>query len=359
MKKRILALLAVTALTVSAFAGCGSSGSTSSASASGSGSASASGETASTGDAEYHIRVGHVLANTHPYEMGLKKMSELAAEKSNGKIAIDVFANSQLGNERDMVEALQLGSQEMVLVSTAVLSSFTDQFLVFDLPFLFDTTEQARAVCDSELGLEILHSVDDQGIKGLAWFENGFRNVTNNVLPIEKPEDLKGIKIRTMESPIHMASFSVMGADPTPMAMGELFTALQQGTLDAQENPLAIIDTNKFYEIQKYLSMTGHFYAPAPLFVATDYFNSMDEESQVALQEAANEAAAYERQCLDDMNAELQQTLADEGMVVNEVDKAPFKEAVQPVYEEYTGTGAGQVNPDILAQVQEMISTME
>ena len=117
--------------------------------------------------------------------MGLKKMSELAAEKSNGKIAIDVFANSQLGNERDMVEALQLGSQEMVLVSTAVLSSFTDQFLVFDLPFLFDTTEQARAVCDSELGLEILHSVDDQGIKGLAWFENGFRNVTNNVLPIE------------------------------------------------------------------------------------------------------------------------------------------------------------------------------
>ena len=162
-----------------------------------------------------------------------------------------------------------------------------------------------------------------------------------------------------MESPIHMASFSVMGADPTPMAMGELFTALQQGTLDAQENPLAIIDTNKFYEIQKYLSMTGHFYAPAPLFVATDYFNSMDEESQVALQEAANEAAAYERQCLDDMNAELQQTLADEGMVVNEVDKAPFKEAVQPVYDEYTGTGAGQVNPDILAQVQEMISTME
>ena len=357
MKKRILSLLAVSALIASALAGCGSSsGSAPDKSGSQQSSAQAEGsQQQDSGEAVYEIRVGHVLANTHPYELGLHKLAELAAEKSGGKISIDVFANSQLGNERDMVEALQLGSQEMVLVSTAVLSSFTDQFLVFDLPFMFDTTEQARGVCDSELGLSILHSIDDQGIKGLTWFENGFRNVTNNVRPIEKPEDLQGIKIRTIESPIHMASFSVMGADPTPMAMGELFTALQQGTLDAQENPLAIIDTNKFYEIQKYLSMTGHFYAPAPLFVATEYYNNMDEESQQALQEAADEAAAYERQCLDDMNAELQQTLADNGMVVNEVDKAPFKEAVKPVYDEYTGTGAGQVNPDILAQVQEML----
>ncbi len=357
MKKRILSLVAVSAIVASVFAGCGG-GSSSTPASSGSVSASASGETATTdtSNAEYKIRVGHVLANTHPYELGLKKLSELAAEKSGGKIAIDVFGNSQLGNERDMVEALQLGSQEMVLVSTAVLSSFTDQFLVFDLPFMFDSTEDARMVCDSDLGTEILHSIDDQGITGLTWFENGFRQVTNNVRPIEKPEDLKGIKIRTMESPIHMASFSVMGADPTPMAMGELFTALQQGTLDAQENPLAIIDTNKFYEIQKYLSMTSHFYAPAPLFVSTDYFNTMDEESQNILKESAAEAAAYERQCLDDMNKELQGTLADNGMVINEVDKAPFKEAVQSVYDDYTGTDAGQVNPDILAQVQEMLN---
>ncbi len=349
MKKKILTLIALSSLIVSSVVGCSSTASNDATSS----------ETASGNEAQYQMKVGHVLASTHPYELGLQKMSELAAEKSDGKIKIDVFANSQLGNERDMVEALQLGSQEMVLVSTAVLSSFTDEFLVFDLPFLFDTTEQARSVCDSELGLEILHSIDDQGIKGLAWFENGFRNVTNNTRPIEKPEDLQGIKIRTMESPIHMASFSVMGADPTPMAMGELFTALQQGTLDAQENPLAIIDTNKFYEIQQYLSMTGHFYAPAPLFISTKYFDSMDEESQKAIQEAASEAAAYERQCLDDMNVELQQKLADEGMAVNEIDKSVFKEAVQPVYDEYTGTEAGQVNPDILAQVQDMIKDIK
>jgi tripartite ATP-independent transporter DctP family solute receptor len=299
--------------------------------------------------------VGHVLANTHPYEIGLEKFAQLAKEKSGGKIEVDVFPNSELGNERDMVEALQLGTQEMVLVSTAVLSSFTDQFLVFDLPFMFDTTEEARKVCDSDLGMSILHSVDDKGIKGLAWFENGFRNVTNSVHPINHPDDLKGIKIRTMESPIHMASFSAMGAQPTPMAMGELFTALQQGTLDAQENPLAIIDTNKFYEIQKYLSITEHFYAPAPLFIATDYYNSMDSESQKAIQDAAFEAAAFERQTLDDMNSTLKDSLADNGMEINEVDKTEFKSSCDSVYDQFVSDGAGNVSPDIYKKICEVL----
>ena len=354
MKKRILSVLMVAAMTSAVFAGCGSSstGSTTGSAAAGS---TAAGSTAA-GDSEYAMIAGDTLPDTHPYNLGLNKMGDLIKEKTNGAVTLDVFGNSQLGSERDLIEGLQIGSVQVTCISTAPLAGFTDMFLVFDLPFIFETTEQARAVLDSEVGMQILHSVDDQGLVGLAWFENGFRQVTNNVRPIEKPEDLKGIKIRTMESPIHMASFSVMGADPTPMAMGELFTALQQGTLDAQENPLAIIDTNKFYEIQKYLSMTSHFYAPAPLFVSTDYFNTMDEESQEILKESAKEAAAYERQCLDDMNKELQGTLADDGMVVNEVDKAPFKEAVQSVYDEYTGTNAGQVNPDILAQVQEMLN---
>ena len=305
--------------------------------------------------AEYNLIFADSVATTHPYTLGLTKMIDLMKEKTNGALAGDMFANSQLGSERDLIEGLQLETIQVTCCSTAPLAGFTDAFLVFDLPFLLPDTETARGVLDSEVGMEILHSVTDQGLVGLSWFENGFRDITNNKLPIEKPDDLKGIKIRTMENPMHMAAFQILGADPTPMAFGDLFTALQQGTLDAQENPLAIIDTNKFYEIQKYLSMTGHFYAPAPLFVATEYYNNMDEESQQALQEAADEAAAYERQCLDDMNAELQQTLADNGMVVNEVDKAPFKEAVKPVYDEYTGTGAGQVNPDILAQVQEML----
>ena len=358
MKKRILSLIAVSAIVVSVFAGCGGgSSSTPAGSGSGSGSASSSAtNTAATGDAEYKIRVGHVLANTHPYELGLKKLSEIAAEKSGGKIAIDVFGNSQLGNERDMVEALQLGSQGMVLVSTAVLSSFTDQFLVFDLPFMFDSTEDARMVCDSDLGTEILHSIDDQGITGLTWFENGFRQVTNNVRPITVPDDLKGIKIRTMENQMHMAAFQIMGADPTPMAMGDVFTALQQGTIDAEENPVPNVETNKFYEVQKYISMTGHIFSPAPVFIAKDYYDAMPEEYQTAIQEAATEAAPYQREQIDEQEATGVETLKENGMEVNDVDKTPFKEATAPIYDEYVKEGTGCVSPEIYQQVQEIIT---
>jgi len=358
MKKKVLTVFIASTLLTGILAGCGSTTASSSAPAAKSASTTAAKSVSSSASgtkAEYQIRVGHVLANTHPYEIGLKKFAELAKAKSGGKVTVDVFGNSTLGNERDMVEALQLGTQEMVLVSTAVLSSFTDQFLVFDLPFMFNTTEEARKVCDSDLGMSILHSVEDNGIKGLAWFENGFRNVTNSVHPIEHPSDLKGIKIRTMESPIHMATFKAMGADPTPMAMGELFTALQQGTLDAQENPLAIIDTNKFYEIQKYLSMTEHFYAPAPLFIATKYYNDMSPDCQKAVEEAAKEAAAFERQTLDDMNVTLRDSLKKNGMTINDVDKNEFKTACKSVYDQFVQDGAGKVSPDIYKKVCDIL----
>lgn len=352
MKKRVLATVLMVTMCAVVFAGCGQTKTTASTAPQEKTEApTTQGEAAG----EYNIRVGHVLANTHPYQLGLEKLSELAGDKSNGQIKVDVFHSSTLGNERDMVEGLQLGTQEMVLVSTAVLSSFTDKFLVFDLPFLFATTDQARMVCDSDLGEEILTSIDGEGLKGLVFFENGFRNVTNSKLPIEKPEDLKGLKIRTMESPIHMASFSALGADPTPMAMGELFTALQQKTIDGQENPLAIIESSKLYEVQEFLSLTGHFYAPAPLFIATEYFNSLPADMQSAVVDASKEAQIYERQMLDDVNAKLVGTLTEKGVKISEVDKAPFIEAVQPVYKEYIGEGAGLVDPEIYNRVMEMI----
>lgn len=354
MKKKVLSMVMAAVMCTMVFTGCGTK---TPASATTAQPAKEETKEPAQGEAEgeYNIRVGHVLANTHPYQLGLEKFAQLASEKSGGQIKVDVFHSSTLGNERDMVEGLQLGTQEMVLVSTAVLASFTDKFLVFDLPFLFSTTEEARMVCDSDLGTEILTSVEGEGLKGLVFFENGFRNVTNSKLPIEKPSDLKGLKIRTMESPIHMASFSALGADPTPMAMGELFTALQQKTIDGQENPLAIIESSKLYEVQEYLSLTGHFYAPAPLFIATDYFDALPADMQSAVVDSSKEAQVYERQILDDMNGKLVDTLAEKGVKITEVDKAPFIEAVQPVYQEYIGKGAGLVDPDIYDKVTEMI----
>ena len=200
----------------------------------------------------------------HPYHLGLLRFKELIEAKSGGRIAVDVFHSSQLGSERDLIEGLQLGTVQMTLISTAPLSGFTSDFLVFDLPFIFSSVKAARDCVDSEIGQKMLDQLASQGITGLCFFENGFRSITNSRRPIQTPADLDGIKIRTMENPIHMATFRTMKADPTPMAFGELFTALQQKTIDAQENPLAIVDTSKFYEVQDYLSLTEHFYSPAP-----------------------------------------------------------------------------------------------
>ncbi len=352
MKKRVLSVLMASAMMVAVLAGCSSS---STGSESGGSSAASGSEAAQSEGGEYAMISGTTTPDNHPYNLGLVKMSELVAEKTNGAVTLDVFGNSQLGNERDLLEGLQLGSLQITCVSTAPLAGFTDSFLVFDLPFIFETTEQARAVMDSEVGTEILNSVEDQGMKGLAWFENGFRNVTNSKLPITVPDDLKGIKIRTMENPMHMEAFRVMGADPTPMAMGDVFTALQQGTIDAQENPIPIIETNKFGEVQHYLSMTGHLFSPAPVFISTDYFNSLPAEYQTAVQEAATEAVPYQREQIDEQNVTGLESLQAAGMEVNEPEKEPFKDATKVIYDEYVKDGAGCVSPDIYNRVMEVV----
>lgn len=295
------------------------------------------------------LRLGHVLAPTHPYTLGGQEFARLVEEKTNGGIKVEVFHSSQLGNERDMVEGLQLGTIEMALVSTAPLSSFLEEFLVFDLPFIFVNEAHAREVLDSEIGTNLMTKLDNQKIKGLAYWENGFRHVTNNNHAILKPEDLKGLKIRTMENPIHMATFTQMGADPTPMAFGELFTALQQKTIDGQENPLPIIDSSKYYEVQKYCSLTGHFYAPAPLLISQATFESLTAEEQQAIQEAANEARDYERGLIDEMNAALVEELQSKGMEISEVNKAEFIEAVQPVYTQFSDKVPAELVEEIKA----------
>ena len=347
-------------MTTAVFAGCGSSstGSAAGSTAASTGSAAASGS-AATGDAEYSMIAGTTTPDAHPYNLGLVKMSELISEKTNGAVKLDVFGNSQLGGERDLIEGLQLGSVQVTCVSTAPLSGFTDMFLVFDLPFIFETTEQARAVMDSEVGEQILHSVDEQGLVGLAWFENGFRNVTNNVRPITVPDDLKGIKIRTMENQMHMAAFQIMGADPTPMAMGDVFTALQQGTIDAEENPVPIVATNKFQEVQKYISMTGHIFSPTPVFIAKDYYEALPEEYQTAIQEAATEAAPYQREQIDEQNVSGLEELTNDGMEANEPDKAPFQEATAPIYDQYIKEGTGCVSPEIYQKVEDILASLK
>jgi tripartite ATP-independent transporter DctP family solute receptor len=263
------------------------------------------------------------------------KFSELVAGRTKGRVKIDVYPSTQLGSERDMIEGLQLGTIDLVVTSTGPVGGFVPKMFIVDLPFLFRDRDHAYKVLDGPIGKELLTALSARSIRGLAFWENGFRQITNNLRPITKPEDLKGIKIRTMENKIHIASFRAFGASPTPIAWGEVYTALQQKTIDGQENPIAIIYHQRIYEVQKYLSLTSHFYSPALLLMSEKAYQALPKDAQKAMTETAFECAAYERNLLRDSEASQIAVLKSRGMQVNTPDKKPFREAAAPVYRQF------------------------
>ncbi|MEM5789082.1 MAG: TRAP transporter substrate-binding protein [Syntrophobacteraceae bacterium] len=283
----------------------------------------------------YNLKLGTPTAIDHAYNVGARKFAEMVAERTANRVKIDVYPANQLGNERDMVEGLQLGTVDLVVSSTGPLGGFVPKMLVVDLPFLFRDKQHAYSVLDGPIGKELLDEFIPKGIKGLAFWENGFRHITNNVRPIEKPQDLKGIKIRTMENKIHLSAFRAFGASPAPMAWGEVYTALQQKTIDAQENPIAVIYTSKINEVQKYLALTGHFYSPAALLMSRKVFDSLPEDIQRVMVAAAVECANFERNYLNDTEEKQLEELKAKGMQVTVPDKKLFQEAIAPVYNEF------------------------
>lgn len=295
------------------------------------------------------LKVGHVLAPTHPYQLGLEKFSELVAQKTGGDVKVDVFHSSQLGNEREMIEGLQLGTLDMTLVSTAPLSGFSGQFLVFDLPYIFKTPEVAHATVDGPVGQEIMKTIEKKGMVGLAYWENGFRHVSNSRQELVHPSDIHGLKIRTMENKIHMASFKVANADPTPMAFGELFTALQQKTVDAQENPFPVFYTSNFFEVQDYLSVTGHFYAASPFLISKAVWKKLSDEHKTAIKAAAEEARDFERGLIAKADQELKADLIAKGVKITEVDKNEWAMAMAPVYKQFEKA----IGADVIEKVRE------
>ncbi|MDR1044670.1 MAG: TRAP transporter substrate-binding protein [Candidatus Adiutrix sp.] len=282
------------------------------------------------------LKAGHVVDDNHPYHHGLQKMSDILSQKTDGRISIQIYHSSQLGNERDLIEGMGMGTVDMAGTSSAPASGFVPGFTVFDLPYIFTSREHAYKVMDGDVGRELLDQLAEKDVIGLGYFENGFREITNSVRPIVKPEDLRNIKIRVMESPAPIATFRALGANPTPMAWGEVFTAMQQKTIDAQENPLPVIFGQRVYEVQKYLSMTDHFYAPALLLISRHTLESFSEADQKVIREAAAEAVTYERLVSKQQADDYLQQLKEKGLEVNEnVDKAAFIEATKPVYAEF------------------------
>lgn len=286
--------------------------------------------------AETVIRVAHTIAPDSHYHQGLLHLDTLLKERTNGELALEIYHSAQLGSERDAVEGVAMGTLEMTLVSSAPLANFTNKFMLFNLPFIVRDREKAYAWMDGPEGQKILDSLLEQNIVGLGIWENGFRNLTNSKLAVMNPEDVQGLKIRLMENPIHVATFKTLGAYPVPMPFGELFTALQQKTVDGQENPLIIIYTSKFFEVQDYVSLTGHFYAPAVLLINKTFWdNTLTEEQRAIFKECEQEAKNWERQFSIKGDQELAAKLKEAGMEVLEPDKAKWIEATKPVYEQF------------------------
>ena len=262
--KKVLCLVLVISLVTLGLVGCGGTSKSTPAD-------NTTPEQAAAPDKTYKIRIAHVLQESTPTHKALVEFKNYVEEKSAGKISVEVYPNSSLGGERQICEAVQLGTLESALATTAVLANFEPKLTVFELPFLYNTLDIARKSVDGEFGKLATEGLNKVKIMNLAIMENGFRYITNSKRPIHTPKDLNGIKIRTMENPIHMETFRLLGASPTPMAFNELYTALQQKTVDGQENPVFLTYSSKFYEVQKYLSLTGHIYAAAPFVMNLDF----------------------------------------------------------------------------------------
>jgi tripartite ATP-independent transporter DctP family solute receptor len=280
------------------------------------------------------LQLGHPTASASHYGHASRVLGEEIAKRTEGRYTVTSTPN---GAEREMVESLQIGTLDLVITSTGPVGNFVPEIAIVDIPFLFRDTAHAHAVLDGPIGQELLAKFPDKGIVALAWGENGLRHLTNDVRPVATPDDAKGLKVRTMENQVHMTAFRTIGVQPTPMAFTEVFTALQQGTVDGQENPIPVITASKFAQVQKHLTLTGHVYSPAMILMAKSTFDSMSPEDQQHVVEAAKVAAKAQREFVAEVERTGVDQLRAEGMqVVTDVDRAKFQEALAPAYEEYS-----------------------
>jgi tripartite ATP-independent transporter DctP family solute receptor len=282
------------------------------------------------------LKLATVIPAKHAYNLAGMEFASRIKDATGGSIEIRVFPGGQLGKgEREVLEGMQIGSIDLAVTATGPISGFSPSMMVLDLPFLFRDYRHVDAVLDGPIGRRLLDNLEQSRLKGLAFFENGFRNFTNSARPLLKPEDFKGLKFRTMENPVHLDSVRQLGAQAVPMSWGEVYTSLQTKVIDGQENPIAIIHAYKMNEVQKYLSLTGHFYSPAPLTMSLTRFQSLKPEWQKLFIKTAVQVAAFERSIIRDNEQRQLKDLKAWGMDVKTVDKSAFFKATQPVYKKY------------------------
>ena len=284
-------------------------------------------------NAQTVLKLGHVADPGSLYEATANNFAECANGKFGDKAKVEVYGSSQLGNDETMLQKLKLG-QIAFSIPSSIMSSVSPTFGVFEMPYLIKDRDHMRKVRD-QMGNVFVDAAQKKGYELLGFWENGFRQITNNVRPINKPEDLKGIKLRTPKGEWRVKMFRSYGANPTPMAFSEVFTALKTGVIDGQENPLAQIVSGKFQEVQKYLSMTGHVYSPAYLVTSVNQWKKWPDDIKSTVSECAKSASDFAYKKSAEMDNSLIDVVKKAGVKVNEPDKQAFIDASKPIYEEY------------------------
>jgi TRAP-type transport system periplasmic protein len=288
---------------------------------------------------ERTIRWGHLNNTDHPVSKGVQKFTELVAAKSGGKLKVREYPANQLGSEMQQQSALRAGTQEMQSPATTSLVGIVKDYGLIDFPFIVSTPKQADALLDGPLGSALLAKLPEKGLIGLGYWDLGFRNVTNSRRAITKGEDLDGIKLRVIPNPVYLETFKAFNANPVPMSFSELYTALETRTVDGQENPFSVILSNKFYEVQKYLSVTNHTYSTNIILVSKVFWDKLSKEEQTILQDAANEARDYQRKVSREAAAAAISELKAKGMDVNEIapaELAKMREKTKPIAQKFS-----------------------
>ena len=344
MMKKYFALLLAGVMMLGTLTGCGSkeepAASTPAAPA-------ASAGAATTGEAEYKLLVGSTVQDDSASGIALiEYFKPYVEEKSGGRIAVEVQNNSVLGGDRELYEALQLNTVQASFGPMSTLANFEPNYAVCDLPFLFSDKEDAYAQLDGEFGQKLAENLPNVGMRLLAYGENAFRNISNSVRPINTLEDLKGLKVRVMESPVNIATYTALGTNPTPMAFSELYTGLQQGTVQGQDNGVVLTYTSKLYEVQAYYTFTKHLYAANGMVFSEAFWQSLPADLQEVVREGSIYAMDNQRRLNTEMEDELIKTMEEAGLQVNELDPAEvtrMKEATVGVWDEF----ASSIDPTI------------
>jgi TRAP-type transport system periplasmic protein len=286
--------------------------------------------------AQTTMKISISIAQNSHQGVAIDTFGKEVEKRTNGRYKVQSFYSGSLGGERESIEAVQLGTQELTFSSTGPVPNFVPEARILDIPFLFRDKAHARAVLDGPIGQELLAKFEPKGFKALAWGENGIRHMTNSKRSVNSPEDLKGLKMRTMENPVHVAAYKGLGIVTTPMAFPEVFTALQQGTVDGQENPLSVIMASKFDQVQKHLSLTGHVYSPGIFLMSKAAFDKLSAADKQAFLDAAKEGVKANRARVDQDDAQGVTELRSKGMtVIENLDKSKFVNTLAPINAEF------------------------